>query len=197
MNRAPAAVVMLVCVAAISCATSAPPPEIQQQSEHRIWYTGPELRAELEFRWAARHPGEEWLVVRLAAAGAGSAVSPIAREAVTVRTPDGRRLALPDQTSFRAAAGSLRIALESYDAFEPFSHRFDRSLRPSSEWFFSPAGAASDRDTIYPSRQQFCAGPLVFQVPGGVQPGPWTLVIEMRESTVRIPFTVAPTVATE
>jgi len=33
-----------------------------------------------------------------------------------------------------------------------------------------------------------CWGPLVFQVPGGVQPGRWRLVIELEESTADIPF---------
>jgi hypothetical protein len=31
---------------------------------------------------------------------------------------------------------------------------------------------------------------LAFQVPGGVQPGPWRLDIDLEESDVRVPFRV-------
>jgi len=33
-----------------------------------------------------------------------------------------------------------------------------------------------------------CSGPLVFKVPGGIQPGRWRLIIEQEESRVDVPF---------
>ncbi len=33
-------------------------------------------------------------------------------------------------------------------------------------------------------------GPLIFSVPGGVQPGRWRLVIELEESRPDIPFVI-------
>jgi len=37
-------------------------------------------------------------------------------------------------------------------------------------------------------RNEECSGPLVFSVPGGVQPGRWRLVIDLEESRVDLPF---------
>jgi hypothetical protein len=62
------------------------------------------------------------------------------------------------------------------------------SLRPLEEWFFSPPGATFHRNIIGPSAFNYASGPLVFQIPGGVQPGGWVLRIEMEESTAKIPF---------
>ena len=46
------------------------------------------------------------------------------------------------------------------------------------------------RDEMPISSFQVCAGPLVFRVPGGIQPGRWRLVIELEESKADIPFEI-------
>jgi hypothetical protein len=155
-----------------------------------VWYTGSELRAELEYRWAARHPGDEWLVLHLAVAGASGGPVAVSRDAISVQTPRGATIGLATQEQLRRVHQSLRMALTSYDAWQPYSHRFDRSLRPCGEWLFSPPPSLDFTETVYPSRQRFCTGPLLFQVPGGAQPGRWHLVIELEESTPRIPFDI-------
>jgi hypothetical protein len=80
------------------------------------------------------------------------------------------------------------MALQRDNTWEPASSAFERSLTRSAEWFFSPPGDFFHRDTIYPSNFQYCTGPMVFRVPGGVQPGEWTLMIDLEESKVRVPF---------
>jgi len=80
------------------------------------------------------------------------------------------------------------MALQRDNAWEPASARFEGSMGRAQEWFFSPPGFFFHRDTIYPSNFQYCTGPMVFRVPGGVQPGEWTLLIDLEESTVRLPF---------
>jgi hypothetical protein len=45
-------------------------------------------------------------------------------------------------------------------------------------------------DELPLSSSQICSGPLVFKVPGGVQPGRWRLIIELQESRADIPFTL-------
>ena len=82
----------------------------------------------------------------------------------------------------------MRVALERENAWGPPASRFAGSLGRSEEWFFSPPGAYFHRNTVFPSPSQYCSGPLVFLVPGGVQAGGWTLSIDLEESTVEIPF---------
>ena len=36
----------------------------------------------------------------------------------------------------------------------------------------------------------WCSGALVFNVPGGVRPGKWVLIIGLEGNDVRIPFTL-------
>ena len=177
---------------AVACATSppVPAPRISREGPHRTWYTGPELRAELQYRWAARHPADEWLVVHLAVAGAAAGPVAITRDGIRVQSPRGHVLRLATQDEFRKVHTSLFMAIESYDGWQPFSQRFDRSLQPCGNWFFSPPPSLGFTTTVHPTRQRYCSGPLFFLVPGGVQPGPWQLLIELEESTASIPFEV-------
>ncbi len=172
------------------CTTTNPAarPEIERRTAFRVWYTGPELKAELEHRWATRHPGDEWVVLDLAVAGGPSGVTPISRENIVLLTPTGLRLPLLDQATFRRIESEVVMALKSYDSWQPFSQRFDARMRPCRDWFFSTRGAFNHRETIYPSAAVYCHGPLVFRVPGGAQPGQWTLLIQTEEGTARIPF---------
>jgi len=50
-------------------------------------------------------------------------------------------------------------------------------------------GLASDEVPV--NTFQLCSGPLVFRVPGGVQPGRWHLVIELKKNRVDVPFELA------
>jgi len=162
--------------------------EVSRQGKHRIWYTSPNLRAELNYHWADSHLGDEWLVVKVALGAGSGGVTPLAREAIRVRAPSGDTVSLLSQDEFRQALGKVWMALERENVWGPAESRFGGSLNRSEEWFFSPPGAYFHREIIHPSPFQYCAGPLVFLVPGGVQPGGWTLIIDLQESSARIPF---------
>ena len=161
---------------------------VSREGRYRVWYTSPQLRAELDFHWADRHLGDEWLILKLSMASGSGGVTPVSRDGVSVLTPQGAALPLPTQTEFREALGSIRMALKQENAWGPPASRFVGSLSRAENWFFSPPGVFIDRNTIYPSAFQYCTGPLVFRVPGGVQPGEWVLVMELEEARVRIPF---------
>lgn len=191
MNRrtvVTAAAAMAVLWSLAAAPATAQDSTVSREGRYRVWYTSPELRAELDFHWADRHLGDEWLVLKLSVSSGGGGVTPISRDGVSVLTPRGYALPLPTQTEFREALGSITMALKQENAWGPPASRFVGSLSRAENWFFSPPGAFIDRDTIYPSAFQYCTGPLVFRVPGGVQPGEWALVIELEEARVRIPF---------
>jgi len=163
--------------------------EVRREGKWRIWYTSPDLRAELDVHWADRHLGDELMMLKLAlSAGTSGGVTPVARDNVRLHAPDGEGYELPTQTEFRGLRGSLAAAFRQEDAGGPPASRFVGSRRRVEDWFFSPPGATFHRDIVHPSAMQYVAGPLVFRVPGGVQPGRWKLVIDLEETRAEIPF---------
>jgi hypothetical protein len=167
--------------------------EVSQEGKWRVWYTSPDLRAELVYHWAAGHLGDEWMVLKLAVAGGSRGVTPVARENVRLRAPDGVLFDLPTQAEFQGVRGSMSMAFRQENVWGPPASRFVGSLRRVEDWFFSPRGQTSHRETIYPSSFQYCSGPLVFQIPGGVQAGTWKLIIDLEEMRAEIPFVLDET----
>jgi hypothetical protein len=180
-----ACVVVAVTGAAITAATD---PEVTPHGRDVVWYEGPELRAELDFGWAARHLGDEWLVLRLGLTTAGNASPVVERQGIRVLTPRGHSLPMVDQEEFRRVWGKLRMTLDRIDAWGPPTGRFLRFEDPCGQWFIAPPSSFADRARLRVLPGRWCAGPLVFNVPGGVQPGGWVLTMELEESRPRIPF---------
>jgi hypothetical protein len=182
---------LVVGLAACSSAPTAVTPEVTQEGRYLVWYTGREMRAELGYRWASSHLGDEWLVLKLSLVSAGGSAPVVERDAVRVRTPDGHTLALIEQQEFRRIFGKLRTALDRIDAWGPPTNRFAGFREPCKQWFLAPPGMFLDRSSLRLNANRWCGGPLVFQVPIGVQPGHWVLMIDLEESDVRIPFELA------
>jgi hypothetical protein len=178
---------LVVLVVTIACSSAAPTrtPEVTQKSPYLVWYRGPEIDAELNYRWADGHLGDEWLIVKLSLVGAGTRVD---QSDVRVRTPDGHTIPLLDQQEFRRMYGKLRIGLDWSYAWEPPTGGIAGSREPCGQWFLVPPGQFLASPTLYLTSTRVCTGPLVFQVPIGVQPGRWVLMIDLEESDVRIPF---------
>jgi hypothetical protein len=182
------AIVSLSVLTAGAVSISAREAEVSREGKWRIWYTSPDLRAELDYHWADGHLGDEWMILKLSIAGASGGVTTVARENVRLRGPDGATYDLPTQAEFRGVRGSMSMAFRQESAWGPPASRFAGSLRRAEEWFFSPPGQTFHRETVHPSSFQYCSGPLVFQVPGGVQAGGWTLIIDLEEMRAKIPF---------
>lgn len=162
--------------------------EVSQEGKWRIWYTSPDLRAELNYHWAAKHLGDEWIMLKFSIAGGRSGVASVSRSNVRLRTPGGEMLDLPTEPEFRKVRGSMSMAFRQENAWGPADARFATSMRRADEWFYSPRGQTIHRETLNPSPFLYCSGPLVFQVPGGVQAGRWTLIIDLEEMRAEIPF---------
>lgn len=182
------AVIAVAVLAACSTAVPTDTPGVTQRSRYVLNYDGPELRAELAYRWASTHLGEQWLAVKLSLSAAAGAAPVVEHGAISVRAPDGRDVVLVDKAGFWEANAALRIALDVMDAWGPPISRIEGQGRACSEWFLVPPGNLNDRTYLRLEAGSWCSGPLVFAVPGGVQPGRWTLRIELEESDVRIPF---------
>lgn len=162
--------------------------EVSQEGKWRIWYTSPDLRAELIYHWAAKHLGDEWILLKLSIAGGRGGVTSVTRSKVRLRTPGGEMLDLPTESEFRQVRGSMSMAFRQENAWGPADARFATTMRRAEEWFYSPRGQTIHRETVNPSPFLYCSGPVVFQVPGGVQAGTWKLVIDLEEMRAEIPF---------
>ena len=181
-------VLLLATATACSSSSSTPKPAVSQQGKHRVWYQGPEIEAELTYSWAAKHLGDEWLVLKLAFAGSDGTVE-VKRSDILIRSPDGSTIQLLDQKEFKRVYGQLRMAISRTDAWVGGSVRFWAERRPCGSWFLGPPGTmAVGHGAVYASPFEVCGGPIVFHVPTGVQPGPWVLTIDLEESEARIPF---------
>jgi hypothetical protein len=188
IRRTVPAVLVLAACAACSSSSVAPEEELAQEGRTLVRYTGSELQALVSFRWADAHLGDEWLALVVWLSGGRTATTAIERDAVQARGPDGTRYPLLSQQAFREAYPEILSSLRSVDLSYPPGRGFAGERRPCGRWFLAAPWEGFAYDTIDVSPFQFCSGPLVFLVPGGVQPGPWVLEIDLEESKVRIPF---------
>lgn len=181
--------VAAMCIAG-ACTTTGttPEPELTQEGRTLVRYEGAELQALVSYRWADAHLGDEWLVLAVWLSGGRSATTVVERDAIQLRGPAGTRYPLPSQRAFREAYSEVLTALISTDLSYPPGRGFGSDRRPCGRWFLAAPFEGFAYDTVDVSPFHFCSGLLVFLVPGGVQPGPWELEIDLQESKVRIPF---------
>lgn len=175
------------------CATSSVPdaeyPGTRQITRDAMLHEGPELVGVVGYLQAQRSLGDEWLVLAVELTGVrGGRPIIIDRSAISVYTPDGRRLTVISQEEFRTNYPRLRIPVERSLMNLPLLYRYEQDRAPCERWFFVSTPGEIAFDEVTASSFQACSGPLIFKVPGGVQPGRWRLVIELEESRANIPF---------
>ena len=183
----------LLVVAA--CATSPTPessdPGILVIHSNAVLYRGPELVATVAYGQGKRSVAEEWLTLAVELTSPdGSGPTIVRRSDISLYAPDGRRLALVSQEEFFKNLAVLRIPLELTLNYLPLLNRYEPGRIPGDRWFFAISATSVGFDEIPISSSQQFSGPLVFNVPGGVQPGRWRLVFDLEESRPNIPFTI-------
>lgn len=177
------------------CATSSEPsasnPGTHEIHRNAVLHEGPELVAVVAYLQGKNSVAEERLILAVEFTSPRSAgPNIVSRSDISIRTPDGRRLELISQDEFRRSFARMRIPVERTLEFLPLLYRYLPTRLPCDRWFLvsPPQNIAFDEIPINSS--QTCSGPLVFSVPGGVQPGRWRLVIELEESRADIPFII-------
>lgn len=163
----------------------------RELSRFVVLYRGIELDVTVGFRQAAQRLGEEWLILAVEFTSASrSGPTTVTHSDISVFTPDGRRLVLISQEEFRKIYGGIRIAVQRALTALPILGRYGTSQMPCERWFLADPFGGFAYEEISVNTFQVCSGPLVFSVPGGVQPGRWRLVIELEESRVDVPFEI-------
>ena len=178
-----------------ACATGADPnssdPGIHVMNRNGVLYEGPELVAAVAYRQGKKSVAEEWLILAVELTSPrGSGPTIVRRNDFSVYTPEGRRLALVSQDEFVRNFAKLRIPVERTLQFLPLLYRVEPNRMPGDRWFYAVAADNIGFDEIPMNSSQKFWGPLLFSVPGGVQPGRWRLLIELDESRADIPLTI-------
>ncbi len=180
----------MLLLALVGCASATPTatPGVEKLGQTTVRYRGPQVEVVVGTRFADANIGDAWLLLDLAVTGSTGAAVEIPRDAVFVRTPSGRTVHLATQEEFNAAYGDLQAMIARANvATTPVDLYTDR--RPCNLAFFS-AGNDITKLSAWVDDRTVCSGRMYFEIPGGVQPGPYTLGIDLPESSVRVPFTL-------
>ncbi len=179
-------------VACLACETTslAPvdPPVTENLGATLVRSGNAQVWAVLDFRFAAGNMGNDWMIIDLAVTAADRRSARVTRDGIFVRTPTGTRVPLPSQAEYMVVHSQLQSALRRADvASSPMWAYFPRDRRPCDFQFFAGAGGTT-YDQVEVNDRRVCGERLVFQIPGGVQPGRWVVGIDLEESELRIPF---------
>lgn len=183
---------VLLALGFYGCSTGVPTgvPGVERVGATVLRYRGAEVELALGYRFATLSLGEEWLMLDLAITAAPGKVVEVKREGIFVLTPQGERLPLASQEQFAAAYAALQPTLRRAAlAADPLGY-FNRELQCALGFFAAP-GEALVYPSVHLDDRRVCEGRLYFLVPGGVQPGRWTLGIDLVETKVRVPFTLS------
>ena len=165
-------------------------PGVSQVGRTMVKTVGADLEGVVGYKFADANLGEEWLIITLAVTGLRGEAIEISQEAISVRTPDGRSIALPTQEEFiEAYPETQSILRRAAIAREPLeATRGGR--QPCALAFQRIPGTGTTQKSVWVTHNQLCVGMLSFPVRGGVQPGRWKLTIEFEESIFEIPFDI-------
>lgn len=190
MHRAGLIAVLAIVAAACSTPSPATPEGVSHPTATSTRFTGPDAEVVVDTRSASTRLGDRWLVLEVVLGARPGRRIEITRDAISVRTPGGLRLPLATQHEYAESYGDLRSAQLHPAVSEPSPRTFGAPRRSCGRWFFTPPGEGFAAQTLSIGGAEQCWGVLVFQVPGGVQPGPWRLDLDLEESDVRVPFRV-------
>lgn len=164
-------------------------PGVTRVGETIMRSVGADLEATLSYKFADSNLGDEWLVVDLALTGVGPESIEVRQDAISVVTPDGRRIPLPTQKDFIAAYPENQSLLRrAAIASEPLEATRGGRRPCELDFLRLPGTAGTTRTAIWINDRELCVGRLAFPIRGGIQPGRWRLVIELEESNLETPF---------
>jgi len=182
-----------ILVVGLCACSSTPPsttPELTQRAKHVVRYDGPEIKAHLEYWWSDDYVSKTYLMLKLSLMVDGTESTEVKRDAIEVETPEGRRIVLVDPREFQRLYPDLLSALNLNNAWGPPPESFTNTRTSCERWFLSRPGDYRDQPSLTVTPGRWCSGPLVFDVPDGVRPGQWTLIIGLEGGDARIPFTL-------
>jgi hypothetical protein len=145
----------------------------------------------LGYRVANLSVGEKWMLLEVGVTVRdGVPQYTLARDAITLETPDGQTLPMATNEEYRAApvAAMERRAQFERDSINYFPPHARSACRIGFFADLDSGGKSYDQVTI--NSQRACMGRLFFQVPAGIARGQHWLNVKFAKSTVRVPFRI-------
>jgi hypothetical protein len=179
-----------VIAATIGCSSATPTdtPGVDRVGQYILRQFGPELWTVLSYKFANTQIGEEWMILEVGLSAPSGQAATVTRENVFLRTPGGDRIALPSQSQFNEAYGSLRSTIAKANVNRDPLDYFPPDREECAMQFYVTPGGGVSFDEVTVNQYRGCFGRLYINVPGGIQPGRWTFAIDLPESEIRIPF---------
>jgi len=166
-------------------------PGTSVMNRNAVLYEGPEMVAVVTFQQGKYSVAQEWLILGVEMTSPrGSGPTIVRRNDISVYSPDGRRFSMIGQDEFIRALARLRIPMERTLNYLPLLFRVEPSRMPNDRWFYAIGALQVAFDEIPLNSSERFLGPLIFDIPGGVQPGRWRLVFDLEESRPDIPFVI-------
>jgi hypothetical protein len=145
----------------------------------------------LGYRLANLSVGEEWLLLEVGLALREKTRDyTLTRAEVSLDTPDGKTIPLPDIKEFRAGNTSAlkareRVQRDSINYFPPNAYQ-----ACAIQFFPDLEQRAMPYDQVELTNHRACLGRFYFKVPGGITYGQHWLNVKFAESTLRVPFRI-------
>lgn len=147
----------------------------------------------LGYRTANNSLEQEWMLLEVGMTLVrGGAEQALARDAVTLTTPDGKTIQLASQEAFNKA--NLRAldarANQVRDSLNYFPRVANQACRIGffTDFGTPKRGLAYDRVSL--DYRRGCLGRLYFQIPEGIEYGRYHLNVKFADSVVMVPFKI-------
>lgn len=148
----------------------------------------------LGYRVANGSVGEEWMLLEAGfTVRAGVKGYTLKREAISMRTPDGKRIPLATQKEYAAAHYLPALVKRAQVTRDNLNYFPVEVNRPCTLLFFSSLGkpkAPLPFDQVELTSNRACLGRLFFRVPGGIRTGQHWLDVKFAQSEVQVPFRI-------
>ena len=183
----------LALATTIACSTATPTgtPGVDSIGKTMLRYRGPELDVIISYGFANANPGDEWLFIDTSITGNTGTSVEIKRKKIAIRTPKDEIIPLASQEDFGAAYPTLAASLARANiASQPMATYPGRVEEPLD--LLVPPGSGIVQESVWVNQRTVAVGRLYFEIPTGVQAGPYELRIDLEESKIRIPFRLGP-----
>jgi hypothetical protein len=149
----------------------------------------------LGYRVANDSIGQEWMLLETGMTlNPGAEAVTITRDALFIETPDGSKVPLATQEEFRQAHGALRpLDKRASIARDRLDYLPGTATTPCAMRFFSDLsgkGRQLSFDQLELGSNAKCFGRIYFRLPDGIQLGQHMFNVQLRDTTVRVPFRI-------
>jgi hypothetical protein len=148
----------------------------------------------LSYRIANGTQGQDWMLLEAGlTVRKGVPGFEMKREAISLKTPDGKSVPLATQDEYAAAGYLPALNARLKTSSDPINYFPMDAQHACAMTFFNDLGKGRKGlayDYVTLSFDRGCVGRLFFKVPGGVVPGQFWLEVKFPQSKLEVPFRI-------